>query len=161
MYLKNSSLNILNSLELNAAIEVCIQYSDYFSLTIFNSCGADTTLEELLNPYLYKKLTDTHWFCYYTMENNPLNVNIYPVCAETTSIIKKYNKSFDFYYENADVKQTLEDICFFKNGKLIFGTVTHEGICAFFECDKLFFEKMLEISSDWQYIESKKEQICL
>lgn len=68
--------------------------------------------------------------------------------------MKKYYPGIfcsDWMGESISWDQNAEDVCFFKNEKLILGTVSHERIClAFPPLDNSSFEKEIQnILSGW------------
>lgn len=123
-------------------------------------------MERTLIPYLLRRLKMTHWFCYYTTQSNPQHINIYPLNEQTKELLQKHYFGLFLDDWGKDGKRwipSLEDICFFRNGKLLLGTVSHEHICAAYpEDDKALAQRFKDAVPGWE--ESNRyaeEQITL
>jgi hypothetical protein len=90
MYYLDYTSPLLTPYSLNGIIDLCFQESACFSL-IFHSCPEETNeLITELFKYRYRRIRNTHWFCYDTMEYNLLEAYIYPDNCETQAIVEKY-----------------------------------------------------------------------
>lgn len=153
----NYSIPHMTDKSFRAILDLFFRRCEYFSLTLHNLPGKTNELEIELAQYLHRKIVTTRWFSYGRMEYNPLEVSLYPVNSSTKTLVYKYYHSFfldSLPAKSAERKQSFEDLCFFSNGKLILGTVSHEHICRIYPPDKSFKSQLMEIYSDWQTIDS-------
>lgn len=142
-------------------ISACFNFADTFSLTKngwLKSCEHEksTQLLRLLNPYHIETLHTNHWFCYYVPKGSEKEVYLFRTTPEARDIIlSTYNRIF----HDGVLWKEPEDLCFFKGGKLIFGSVSHENICFVYD-DVL--GKQLQSYGVWEQIpDEKEEQILL
>ena len=109
--------------------DACFDQADVFSLcTAIWTQATNDALEKALMPYRLRGFRTARWFCHWSTEPF-LEVNLYEANEETRSIVKQHVR--DLYFDlsrNRDL-HTLEDLCFFREDQLFFGTVSHEGIC--------------------------------
>ena len=140
-------------------ISLCLQQCDCFSLTQVTFPWCNTVLETALRPFCKEKRTTLNWFCYHVTEENPLSVFLYPVNEETTLLLKEHY--CDFFLNDNQLPLSLEDLCFFQNGKLMLGTVSHEYICQVFPPDTAFRNSLFHIFDNWKCCDSNRTQICL
>ena len=122
--------NTIKGDALCALWDACFDRADAFTLcTAIWTHATNDALRQALQPYRVRSFHTARWFCH--MSTEPfLEVNVYPATAETRRIVRQHVT--DLYFDlsrNRDL-HTLEDICFFRNGSLFFGTVSHEGFCA-------------------------------
>ena len=129
-------------------MNLCFKHADYFTLTkslryknvsyyisLMKSTGTylrerkvEKELKHALRPFCVKRIRTLHWFCYYS--EAPLEVTVYKAVAEAKAVLFKFFD--DLFLEQKQPKltpRTHEDLCFFQNGRLILGTVSHEYIC--------------------------------
>lgn len=133
-------LNLNNNIQgekYNKLIEICFDVSTYFSLTkpTYQDMGSLylNFLDEM-SPYYIRTINSLHWFSYYVLPSNPLEVSIYHADKGAETIIKKY---FDNIFQRepskdgkwGHIKNLPEDLCFFYEKELFLGTVSHEKIC--------------------------------
>ena len=114
-------------------ISFCFEKADVFSLTKSGWPGSDRSgdfirVMQLLKPYLINTVHINHWFCYRVPEGHDKEVYLFTANAESKRIILEQYDSL-FYQDKAWYKP--EDFCFFQNGKLTVGSVSHERICFF------------------------------
>ena len=137
-----------------------MEVSDVFSLTEgpFESRNSDV-LRQQLEPYLLRTLRIQHWFSYYVPTGYEIKVNLYQTCEETKQILKQsYHRLLG---RSSERVTNLEDICFFQNGKLFFGTVSHENICFVYPPNNQFYDTLTKICS-WDIVDDvTDEQITL
>lgn len=160
----------LNSVTVDGAVfaqllNFCFKHSEFFSFTAPKIPTANRiTLQNELSRYTYAIITTTHWFNYITLPDNPLKRIIYHVNNETLSILNKYCHRlflFDSRCPLSSWNQTLEDLCFFSDGKLFLGTVSHEYICEVFPPNSIVKSELFSIYPHWKEVEDSTEQIKL
>ena len=138
-------------------LDLCFAHADYFSLCDENPAEWKTipnTVEDLLMPYRKKTLKTRQWFGYFSTEP-PLTVSLYQANEETKRILSACYS--DLFFENQKKVpkkhveqigrdfvhlQRPEDLCFFKDRRIFFGTVSHELICTA-DCPDEAFETEL------------------
>lgn len=96
----------------------CLHNSTYVSVTISEE---DKIISEF-KDYIYKSFETYSWYCYKTYET-PLFIMMY---HSTPSLLEGLVKYFDCLFPK-DTKG-IEDLCFFKDNRILFGSVTHERI---------------------------------
>ena len=114
---------------LAALLDACFDCADCFTLcTAIWTHATNDALRKSLEPYRVRSFHTTRWFCH--MSTEPfLEVNLYPANAETRRIIKMHVHDLYFDLSRSRGLHTLEDLCFFCDNQLFFGTVSHEQIC--------------------------------
>lgn len=129
-------------------ISFLFQNSTHFTLTFHNygrKHDMNLSIYKEFSDYICKHIRTFQWFCYQTYEK-PLNVMVFQSNMELLDIFLKYfDKLFHFEYN------AIEDICFFSDKKLIFGSVSHEEIACLF----LNSKNDIEIFSDFANWEEK------
>lgn len=164
MYVLNASSPPLSAKQTAAVIELCLKKSRYFSLRYYSFRGKRNELITELFAHRLCKIKTARWFCYYTLEDNPLEIFLYPSSQTTGEILKKYYTALrpvDAAANAEQREQSLEDLCFFGEDKLILGTVWHEGICKVYPPDEDFAALLLRCYGHWQICDDDREQICL
>ena len=110
-------------------IELCFAQADAFSM---NSApwthATDLRLARALEPYRIRSFETGSWFCY-ASTYPPLRVNLYRAAEGAKAAILRYIGHLFLYGDKNAEFCSLEDLCFFRDGELFFGTVTHERIC--------------------------------
>lgn len=96
----------------------CLENSDYCSVTV----SEGNKVIDGWNDFLYQSFLTYSWYCYKTYEA-PLNVILYHSAPSLSEGLLKY-----FGCLFPEYTQGVEDICFIKNNKIMFGSVTHERI---------------------------------
>ena len=143
-------------------LDYCCSACDVFSLTVGWAYYAKEDIVDCLTPYLLKEIVTTHWFSYYSSDKQPLKVRLYPVCAETMEILFAYYPNL---FCDDDIPRLefprLEDICFFRGGTLMLGSVTHESICHAYPSDEETEAALYDCYSGWKRDEDDCEQISL
>jgi hypothetical protein len=117
-----------------------------------------------LAPYINKEILTNRWFSNMTLPNNPMKRILYLANNETMNIVQKYCHNLLLFTKNKSPdrwNQTLEDLCFFSNDKLILGTESHEYICQVFPPDEAFETQLLEIYPNWRAGNDFSQQIKL
>ncbi len=156
----------ISAAALNRLWDVCFDTCDTFSLTGHPWIGQDGALERALATFTAHRFDTLHWFCYYVLEENPLHVRIYPLHEQTKKILRVHYRGLfldDWGDSRRKWRPSLEDICFFRNGKLLLGTVSHEHICAAYpEDDKALAQRFKDAVPGWEESDRyAKEQITL
>ena len=156
---------IIDGTVFSRLLSYCFQRSEFFSFTVPEIPTADrTTLQRELSRYTYAVITTDRWFNFITLPDNPLKRIIYTVNDETLFILNKYCRRL-FLFDNrcplSSWNQTLEDLCFFSDGKLFLGTVSHEYICEVFPPNSIIKSELFSIYPHWKETEDSTEQIML
>ncbi len=118
----------------------CLETSTHFSITVTNP---QISLSEF-NRFLYKSFQTYSWYCYKTYET-PLTIMLY---HSSPLLLPEIIKYFTCLFPKNT--KGIEDICFFNNTKIMFGSVTHEGIAQLLlssELDIKSFEKFAKWSN--------------
>ena len=109
--------------------DLCFDHADAFTLcTAVWTHATNDALRKALQPYRIRSFRTARWFCHLSTEPF-LEVSLYPANEKTRRIVTQHVT--DLYFDlsrNRDL-HTLEDLCFFREGRLFFGTVSHEQIC--------------------------------
>ena len=144
-------------------LDLCFLYCDYFSFTQHDFLWTTDKLKCELEPFLCEKIVCTRWFRYNVTNKNPLTVLLFGINEEAKKIVKKYWNEIFLGGDDGctGCVQNLEDICFFKEGELVLGTVSHEAICQVFPPNSFFEESLKKIYSQWEYSEKNYGKIYL
>ncbi len=92
----------------------------------------ENELRERLKPYFLKK---RHTYNWHGWRDADLHIFVYRCCAETKEILKRYCPDFFFQLQQLTAWNErvpcpeFEDPCFYKNGSIVLGTVSHERMC--------------------------------
>ena len=109
-----------------------------------------------MSPYHLRDLETNHWFCYYTPEDRPRKVHLFQITPETRSIVLSAFKKL-FFDDKA--WEEPEDICFFRNNRLILGSVSHEQMCYLYDLD---LWQLLRAKNFWECVpDEEAERIIL
>lgn len=164
MYFLDYSSPPLSPEALTAILELCFRESDCFSLTYCGLPGHTNELITELFPHRCGKVNTSRWFCYITLADNPIERFLYPASSDTMGILKKHYTGLfldNVYDKSSEYKQSLEDLCFFRENKLIMGTVSHEKMCSVYPTDEDFSSRLLQCFGHWMFRNDDGEQICL
>lgn len=143
-------------------LQLCFQHADLFSLN--KAVWADCVCKELqneLDPFLHKELQTSKWFGYDDSlapprDRRQIRVHLYRADPAAKEIILKYCSDIFLRKRHNEVledsRQTLEDLCFFSDGKLFVGTVSHEYMLCVSPPDKNF-ENLIKKLGDWKYMQ--------
>lgn len=126
-------------------LNYCLEYSTYFSLT-FHKYEENKYSEcyKMLEKHLIKIVKTYTWYNYKTIEN-PLTIGIY---NSNVYVLNNLLNQFDSLFKNKG--NWTEDLCFFCNENLLFGSVTHIKMA------QLFLKSELEISNFEKFAQWKK-----
>lgn len=142
-------------------ISTCFEFADTFSLTRNNWLKPDEQENSLhllqrLEPYHIETRHTNHWFCYYVPKEANIELYLFHATADAKIVLlSAYSQMF-----NDGVLWTVpEDLCFFKNGRLIFGSVSHENICFVYDEE---LGAQLRNCGEWESVAAEEsEQILL
>jgi hypothetical protein len=127
----------------------CFSRADRFSLTVGPWYYQTNALWREIHPYLLNHRTTSAWFAY-GEGSHPCVRLLFPTNAETRALLEKYFDNMWLKPPEGEAKQSLEDLCFFQNGKLFFGTVSHEYICSVAPPDEEFMPALYALSPLWR-----------
>ena len=115
-----------------------------------------------MKAFILGEIITTQWFCYRVTKKNQLHIGLYRANDATRDIMKKYYPGIfcsDWTGQGVLWNQNAEDVCFFKSGKLILGTVSHERICLAFQPQDSSFEKELQnVLNGWATSRNLEEE---
>lgn len=137
-----------------ALLYTCCEYGDRFSLCYSDGFPTEMThpLEAALEPYLIARQKVNHWFGYYNVPGYPavpiLTQHIFPAVPEAVESVARYCKDIYFTKEREDSRYKsppflYSDLCFFRNGRLLLGTVSHEEMAYVYPPDEEFLIDLL------------------
>lgn|GEM_PF-5316638 len=109
-----------------------------------------------LAPFRTDTLRVSDWYCNYDMSQYYMDdvaeyrieVQVYPSNSTTLDIIK--STCGNIYLFSHWLIPHGEDLCFFKDGQLFMGTVSHERICGIYPLTKAMSQK-LQMYGEWEY----------
>lgn len=145
--------------QFSALISSCFSLADTFSLTknrwFSEEKDKDSThLLQDLAPYYIKTLYMDRWFCYRVPKENPLEIYLFKTDSQARDILVE---TYDRLFLDGVLWKEPEDLCFFKSGKLIFGSVSHENICFVYGRD---LEEQVQNQGEWEQVPNQvAEQI--
>lgn len=145
-------------------LDLFFEQSDYFSFSNIGIPNTDCSMQKDLEAYVYREIHSSHWFRYSTLPDDPITNILYFANSATLTILKKYcNRLFLFDSEctSTSWNQSLENLCFFFNDRLILGTVSHEHICKVFPPDENFKNELFGMYAYWKEDHDFTEQIKL
>lgn len=140
-------------------ISFCFEHTDTFSLTKNSWLGAGKSHEsnrvmQLLSPYQINTVHTNHWFCYRVPEGYDIEVYLFTATAESKRIILE---QYDSLFYQDKVWDKPEDLCFFQDGRLMAGSVSHERICFLYPQTNEWMA-LTEICGTWEEVLSEAEE---
>lgn len=137
-------------------LKLCFDYADRFTMTYsqFPMLDVNRFAVKSLYPYYEYGFKTSKWFGYEMEENDPLRVKVYSVCDETRKLAIENTESIFEPFAANEQNQSIEDICFFRNGKLLFGTISHESVCVFYPPDENFKKRMFDLTGIEKWFEN-------
>jgi len=150
----------LSSRDFGELISACFNYADVLSLSQNNWFGIETerskNLLKQLHPFQINVLETNHWFCHYVPKEIAIKVHLFRTAPEVKNIIlSAYSKLFF----DGTAWEEPENICFFRNGRLVLGSVSHEKMCYLYD-SKLW--QTLKNHEFWECVpDEADEQIIL
>ena len=144
-------------------VSACFNIADTFSLTKNGWSTAQESLEservlKILAPYHICTINTVRWFCQSVPPGHEKEVYLFRATEASKKILLSMYRSI--FYDDS-VWMTPEDLCFFKNRKLVSGSLTHERICFVYDYESLF-TKRITLKNAWDVIPlNQNEQIDL
>lgn len=130
-----------------ALLNLCFQYADTFSLTDYPPENADIKNHiDALNPFQIKSLYSQEWF-YERAIDIPFHVRIYRTAAKAKEVLLDTVEDL-FLTPKSGNAISVNDLCFFREGKALLGTITHEYYCLVY-CPDAEFERKLKRIGRW------------
>jgi hypothetical protein len=77
-----------------------------------------------------------------------MNIFIYRALDEAKQVLLNHTNTLFLGHEGKETLMTLEDLCFFHEDELFFGTVSHEGIFSAKGISEKFISELLKLG-DW------------
>ncbi len=117
-------------------IKLSMEINDIFSVSVpYYTNEDDPGVENadsgvVLDDLEYMSFETYSWYCFKVYEN-PLKILLFRTSVKMVNFVLKY---FDSLFPDRAMR--LEDICFFKENKLTFGSVTHENIAQLIDPDE-------------------------
>jgi hypothetical protein len=130
--------------ETAALTDLMFRCSDCFSLTVtewyktlpLTMQQRKNPLRDALRPYFVQKFTAYNWYGWINCE---LEIFVYRCCPETREILAEYCP--ELFIHSIRDKYTVnrhpefEDLCFYRNGKMTLGSLSHEYMCTVYPPD--------------------------
>ena len=110
-------------------MDLCFSQADVFSLTkVHGPYRTDVRLERALQKFQIKHLSVDHWFCY-APSGCLHEVILYHASRKAKETLLRY--ADNLFLKTGDDQNgcSLEDLCFFRDQELFFGTLSHEFMC--------------------------------
>ena len=141
-------------------ISVCFDHANIFSLSqnrwfdVVSERSAQ--LLQQLCPYYIKDLDTNRWFCHYVPKEFAYKVYLFRTVPEAKSIIlSAYSKLFF----DGTAWEEPENICFFRDNRLVLGSVSHEKICYLYDSE---LWRLLKKKDFWECVpDEANERIIL
>lgn len=155
----------INEDEFKELMIMCIANSTHFSLSDHSYGSELQTNIEALNRSKIKNVKAYKWFGYrgsgwfpagyefpklpsgVSPVGNPMSFDIHEISHESLDVILQL---FRNVCTSAEGNRDYEDLCFFNNGSLVFGTVTHENICCYAPRGSSLDDRVLAIG-EWEF----------
>lgn len=158
-----SLIRNLNGQYFEEFLSACFEIGDVFSLSRNGWSNAGESVESkrilsLLSPYHINTLHTENWFCQHVPQGYEKEIYLFRATEDAKKIMLSEYKSV--FYEGS-VWMKPEDLCFFKNGKLFMGSLTHEDICYVYNYEVLFLERTAGLSIWEKGSDVLAEQISL
>ncbi len=139
--------NTLEEENFKQFLRICASRSTHFSLAKYvfsEGASAPTSFKKLLEPYAIASFHPKRWFGYPQGNGEYLTETVYRVSKESMEILERYCRDL-FLQKGTKKLGRLEDLCFWDNGTMIVGTLSHECICATNRITDRFAEELREI----------------
>ena len=151
----------LSGKEYEQLISICFKFADLFSLTkngwiTPKEEKESTDLMQRLLPYHIETRHTDRWFCYRVPDEQKIETYLFRATPESQKILLT---SYNCMFNDGVIWRVPEDLCFFKEGKLVLGSVSHENICYVYDEE---LAKKLQGCGKWEDIpEEENERIYL
>lgn len=110
-------------------MDLCFSQADVFSLTkVHGPYRTDVRLERALQKFQIKHLSVDHWFCY-APSGCLHEVILYHASRKAKETLLRYADNLFLETGGDQNGCSLEDLCFFRDQELFFGTLSHEFMC--------------------------------
>lgn len=142
-------------------LTLCLGACDAFSFTA--QPGGSEKLRRLLRPFLVTTFDTARWFCYRVPQTQPLHVLLYRLDTQSARLLQLFCEDLFLHYaeRGSGYAQDLEDLCFFRSGTLVLGTVSHERICQAFAPDAAFAQALLRACGQFRPLSAAEERLRL
>lgn len=127
-------------------IQYCLQHSTFFSVTLWGD-KKDVVIPEFHN-FFYKTYQTHLWYRCKTGLEQLLTIKLY---HSSPSLLEGIMKHFDRLFP--EIICPIEDICFFQDHKLLFGSLSHESIA------ELILPSEAELKAYEKFAKWKKEAV--
>lgn len=151
-------VSILGKKWLQDFLDICFSHADYFTLN--RASWAKSTCKDLqldLEPFLDQEIKTLNWFGYNKTSRphtkDRTHALIYRAEASTKEILLRHLPNIFFRPEDRSIPyQTLEDLCFFFDGQLFIGSISHEYMLWAYPPNEEV-ELQLKQIADWSYVD--------
>lgn len=147
----------------SAFLSECFVNADTFSLSenawmVEGNKSEALKIRHRLTPFHVRNIQTSSWFSYAVPQHKSFQVAVFRADPKALSILLEEYQSM-FYEDGAWTKP--EDICFFKNKKLVVGSSTHERICYVYSNNEGFLRNIEKLGK-WEILpDAIEEQIVL
>ena len=140
-------------------LDLCLAHSDIFTLTdplYRQQPMVQTDLFNALMPYCMGAVRTPKWFGYdyscpeeeYGEKYSEIMVYTYRSAPCVRDIILRFVPDIFFEHNYFACRQNLEDLCFFKNGRIVVGSVSSEFVLRVYSDDRSFINQ-LNLFGEW------------
>lgn len=137
----------LSAREAARLLRLCIRLCDCFTMTEV-PYGSASDMQKALKPYLIRDFQTSRWFERQKV-SPPMHVFLYRTDPGAGEILESYTKHL-FRTEFRIPEQNMEDLCFFSDNTLIFGTMSEEKFCCVYPPSEGFEKELLSVRGDWR-----------
>lgn len=136
-------------------LDLLFAHADVFTMTVSDAASRTwPLLETKLRPYQINSIQTQSWFYRRSWHGSTFTVNVYRSADEAKQLL--LDTFQDILLKSVkpgicprEVMPTLEDLCFFKNGIMFFGTLSHEYYCDVWPPSEEF-ERILHTLGHWK-----------
>mgnify|MGYP005769536745 CR=1 FL=1 len=152
------ALYILSTKWLQDFLDICFRHADCFTLNEAPwAMAIRKDLQLSLSPFLIQEVKTPKWFGYdYTSEPNTkwsTHAFIYRAESAAKEILLQHMPNVFFREKDVDTPfPTLEDLCFFSDGRLFIGNVSHARMLWAYPPNEEV-ELQLKQIADWSYVD--------
>lgn len=147
-------LKTISGEKFHRLLDLCFEHADIFSFT--DNPYIEQMSDEFINalkPFLVKSFYPMEWF-YERGVNDPLHVCIYEASEDAKKILLSTFEDL-FLTPKQGSTISVDDLCFFKDGKAFLGTITHEYYCITYPPTEGFMTKLkglgrwIDVTEPW------------
>ena len=148
----------LSAKEAARLLRLCLCSCDCFTMTEepYNSAS---DMQKALKPYLIRDFQTSRWFERQKV-SPPMHVFLYKTDPGAGEILESYTSHL-FRTGFRIPEQNMEDLCFFSDNTLIFGTMSEEKFCCVYPPTEEFEKEIRGIHSECIYRDREKGKINL